>query len=792
MLFMILVTALLTITLVLAISYWRIFRHPLPRRNGRIRLPGLKAGVEVLWDDRGVPHVYAQSEEDLIRAQGFLHAQDRLWQMELNRRVAQGRLAEIAGRSALPADRLARILGFQRRAEAEIDRHSAADRQKLNWYVEGINAFLATHADRLPAEFTLLRIGVQPWQPADIIAFNNVMAWALSANWEIELMRAILQQELGVEMAMELEIAYPADHPTVLPDHFDGTATTMLLEAYARIKQIWRMPGTGRGSNSWTLSPERSVGDAPILANDPHLEILMPGTWYEMHLVAPGLTVSGMTFAGVPGVIIGHNEKIAWGVTNGFTDAQDLYVEKVHPDDPKQYFYRHQWRSFREIREEIRIRGEKEPYRFTVRSSKHGPIINDILPEADLPTLAVRWTAQEPLADLDVIWAINKARDWPSFTAALASWGAPTQNFTYADRQGNIGYKLAGLVPIRSKGHGLVPAPGWDADYEWQGWVPAADLPGLFNPQEGAIVTANNKIAPDDFPYFLGADYLPGFRAARITQLLAGKQRFDITDCIAVQQDVLSLAADELLPYLRALTPRDQQEQKALTILQTWDGRMSTQSVGAAIYAFTVRHLLDLVFAEKLGPWARYYLSDSFTPFLSLNISVGKPVARLLTFLAEEKLPWYDGDRSELLHRALADALAELADLQGNKINKKWQWGHMHKLAFRHPLGDAKKLLRPIFNRGPYPVPGDGQTIWVGIALPHDRRVVVAPSFRMILNLADWDQGKIITLGGQSGHPADPHYNDQTGRWLTGDYGATYWSRPIVEEHSVATQILHP
>ncbi len=792
MLFLILIIALLTITLVLLIGYWRIFRHPLPRRNGKTRLHGLNANVEVFWDERGVPHVYAQTEEDLIRAQGFLHAQDRLWQMELNRRVAQGRLAEIAGHSVLLADKLSRILGFQRLAQAEISRHSITDLQRLTWYTEGINAFLATHDDELPAEFTLLRIGIQPWQPADILAFNQVMAWALSANWETELMRAILQQELGSEMAMALEITYPVEHPTILPSHFDGKDTTALLEAYARIKQIWRLPGAGRGSNSWVLGPERSIGDAPILANDPHLEMLMPGTWYEMHLVAPEIAVSGMTFAGVPGIIIGHNENIAWGVTNGFTDAQDLYVERVRPDDPQHYSYQGQWHPFQEIQQEIKIRGEKEPHRFMVRLSEHGPIINDMLPVTALPPLAVRWTGQESLPNLDIIWDINKAQDWQSFNEILSGWIAPAQNFTYADRQGNIGYKLAGLVPLRTKGHGLVPTPGWDADYAWQGWVSAAELPASFNPPSGTIVTANNKITPDDFPYFLGADYLPGFRAARITQLLAAKQRFDCADCIAIQQDVLSLAAVQLLPYLQALTAHNQQEEKALTILQAWDGRMNKQSIGATIYAFTIRNLLDLVFTNKLGSWASYFLYDSFTPFLALNISVGKPVARLLTLLAEENPVLYDGDKTELLQHALANALAELSTQRGNKIDKKWQWGNLHCLTLRHPLGDARKVLRPIFNRGPYPVPGDGQTVWVGIASPHDQRVVVAPSFRMILNLADWEQGKMITSGGQSGHPADPHYNDQTARWLAGNYATMYWSRPVVEQHSVAIQTLHP
>ncbi|HXF63847.1 MAG TPA: penicillin acylase family protein, partial [Caldilineaceae bacterium] len=572
--------------------YWWLVQRPTPKLDGTFVLDCLEQPVEVRRDKHGIPHVYAQNRADLLRAQGFLHAQDRLWQMEQNRRIARGTLAEVFGESALEADRFSRIIGFRRAAKAELAVLEADARQLLTWYCQGVNAYIEQHQGKLAAEFNLLRVTPEPWQPEDILAHSKVMAWGLGINWESELVRLRLLQRLGPIRAADLEPDFPKQNPVIMEAVGSETVTRLLstagllLNEYEKVKQWIGPAGDGQGSNSWAIAPKHSMTRRAILCNDPHLALQMPGVWYENHLECPDFRVSGASFAGVPGVVIGHNEHIAWGFTNACVDVQDLYLERAHPEDPTRFEYQGQWEPATVIEETIQVR-RGQPHVERVVVTRHGPLISNLVPEAaNAPPLALRWTGHEPGRILSALLLLNQARNWEEFQAALEGWSAPAQNITYADADGNIGYVLAGAIPLRRQNLGLVPAPGWDGAHEWAGMIPPRELPRLYNPPSGKIVTANQKITGDDYHHFLGAEFLPGWRAARLEEMLSEKERFSLRDMEEMQLDTVSKFAAALAPWFAQLDSDDPWVTVALGYLRRWNYRMDADSTPALIFQY--------------------------------------------------------------------------------------------------------------------------------------------------------------------------------------------------------------
>jgi len=533
MLAIVLVTALIAL-----IIYWLIYR-PLPGINGTVRVKGLRDRVEVIRDRWGIPHIYAGNEEDLFFAQGYVHAQDRLWQMEVHRRLASGTLAEILGGIALEADRFSRIIGFRRAAQADLALLDEETRRYLEAYSRGVNAFIETHRSRLPLEFTLLRHKPAPWTPLDTAAFAKFMGWALSCNWESELLRASLIEILGPERAAELEPPYPESNPIIIQSskfkaqssnistgiNRQDVATTLsgLSKVQRKVACFSSSGGTGEGSNNWVINGARSVTGKPLLANDPHLSPMMPSIWYENHLVGGDFAVTGASMPGIPGVVLGHNHRIAWGATNAYPDVQDLYLERLRTTSSgcPEYEFRGKWERAQVVREEIKVRGRREPVVEEVVITRHGPIISGLL-TGEAPPLALRWVGHQPSPMLQSL-RFNRARNWEEFVASLRSWSVPAQNMVYADVEGNIGYYMAGQVPIRAKGLGLVPVPGWTGEYEWTGYIPFEELPQAYNPPTGYIASANNKIVGEDYPYFLTLEPLPGYRARRIVDLIEAR-----------------------------------------------------------------------------------------------------------------------------------------------------------------------------------------------------------------------------------------------------------------------------
>lgn len=781
-------------------------RRPLPRTSGTLPLPGLQAPVRVIRDRWGVPHIYAANSEDLFMAQGYVHAQDRLWQMEFQRRAASGQLAEVFGAVALDSDRFVRVLGFRRVAEREADTLDDETRRLVEAYVRGVNAFIEQHAGNLPIEFTLLRLRPRPWTIADVLVWGRMMALQLSRNWREELVRARLTATVGAERAAALTPHYPDDHPIIVPPgaHYTPTMGQSAMERADAAARFFP-DGAGQGSNSWAVAAHRAAGGGPLLASDPHLAITMPSLWYENHLSGGEFHVTGASIPGTPGVVIGHNEHIAWGVTNSGNDVQDLYLEKFDPTDPTglRYEYQGRWETAELVREEIVVRGQREVVIEEVRITRHGPIINALVPahaqsgtngetlRAEQP-LAMRWTALAPTRLMRAVFRLNRARNWESFREALADWTVPPQNFTYADVEGNIGYALGGDIPLRAKGDGSVPVPGWTGEYEWVGVIPHAELPHVLNPPEGFVVTANNRIVGDSYPYPFPAEWLNGYRAERIRQLIEQTPRHDAESFARIHADVRSLPGLELAALAGRLPADEPLAQQARDALATWNGELSADSIGGTIYSRLRERLLSAIYADAAPAFDATIGLGAFATLPGRDMA-HRAFPRLLRRLIERDDRFF-GKRTadEILAAAWNATLAELRAELGDDVTT-WRYGRIHTLTIRHPLGSLPALAT-IFNRGPFPTGGDLDTVNMGY-LPREFAgppFYIAPSYRQICDTADWDRSQSIHPTGQSGHPGSRHYSDFVQPWLNVQYHPMPWSRSRVEEVAATRMTLQP
>ena len=779
----------------LVIIYAWVVLRPLAQRRGDLHLPGLLAPVEILRDRWGIPHIYAASADDLWFAQGVSHAQDRLWQMELSRRVAQGRLAELFGPQGLEADRLSRTIGFLRSAARELETLSPQTAAALQRYTEGVNATIAHIGQRLPAEFTLLRFTPAAWTPLDSLACARVFAWSLSGNWESELLRTALLSQLGPERTADLEPEYPPGAPLVTPAASEGLQQVagLLLSQYDLLRS-WFGAGAqpGVGSNAWAVDGKHAASGKPLLASDPHLATQMPCPWYENHLEvqdAAGLRLSGASLPGLPGIFHGHNAFVAWGLTNAPVDTQDLYVEERHPEHPHLFRFQARWEEAQVLAQTIRVRGQEEAVNLDIVSTRHGPLINALLPanERDAqPPLALRWTGHEPGGFVEALLGMNHAQTWADFQTATRQWTAPVQNVVFADRHDTIASLMIGLAPLRDQGLGLVPAPGWTGTHEWTGWAPREALPQVANPAAGYVVSANHKLVGDDYPFFLTLEWADGFRARRIAEVLRSKPRHTRRDFEVLQNDLLSLPAQQIVSYFSMLTPENPWERTALRQLVEWNYRTDRDSAGAAIFALCHVYLLQKVFGDKLGAAFPAYLGQARHALFPLTPFLGRASHRLLQLLDQPDAYWYAAGarprtRDELLQETLTAAVKTLLETVGDNP-RQWQWGRFHQVVFRHPLGETR--LGWLFSRGPYAVDGDGSTV-AQSAFPLKTPlsfVTVASAYRQIIDLDDFDRSVTILNTGQSGQPGNPHYADQIEPWREGEYHPMAWSRAKVEE----------
>ncbi|MGE5463504.1 MAG: penicillin acylase family protein [Syntrophothermus sp.] len=783
-----------------ALTRHRLLGQPRPRYAGSLRLKGLSAPVEVLRDKWGVPHIYAGSTPDLLFAQGYIHAQERLWQMDFNRRLVAGRLSEILGSATVSLDRWMRTLTMRRVAESEVSLLDEQSRQLVDSYVAGINACIELEA--LPLEFRLLNYRPEPWTPADSLSWVKMMCWTLCVNWESEILRARLIARLGPEAAASLEPTVPPEWVRVVPRGVDYSCIGKTALQRAAESRPFTGPGgrQGVGSNNWVLSGSRTTTGMPILANDMHLGMGAPAVWYENHLSSDDLHVTGVSFPGLPLVIAGHNEKVAWGFTNGFPDVQDLYMEHLRktPEGRTEYEYRGEWLEAEVRREEIRVR-DAEPVIEEVVLTRHGPIINSLIEGEgmELP-LAMRWTALDPANALPALHGMNRAESCEAFREAVRGWYWPTQNMVYADRQGNIGYSFPGHIPIRARGNGAVPVPGWTGEYEWTGYIPYEELPHMFNPAPGYIASANNRVVDEGYPYWVSLDYCTSGRARRIVELIEEKGTLSLEDIRQMHMDQVSILAREtMMRALEGIDPADPELLPVFQMFQGWDGHISAGSPQAAVYEIFYRLMIRDITTPKLGELAPRYAGKGPTPLLYEGSLFGDHSREwLLTVLSDPHSPWWEGDgelgRVELIRRTLKEAVAMLRESCGPAM-QDWSWGKIHQLVFAHPLGSVKPLDR-VFNRGPYPIGGDGDTIWASMigSVDLQGRDIIGPPFRFIADLSDWNRSQGILVPGQSGHPASRHYDDNIAGWFKGEYHPMLFDREQVMTQITDRLVMEP
>jgi penicillin G amidase len=768
-------------------------RQSLPQASGLLRLQGLAGEVEVLRDAHGVPHIYAGSIEDANFALGFVHAQDRLWQMEMSRRIGAGRLAEALGAPALETDRFIRTLGVRRAAEAGMRNYDAETRRVLDAYAAGVNAFLDTRPV-LPPEFWLTGLSPEPWAAADSVTWTKMMAWDLGGNWRRELLRMRLAKTLPTARIQEFLAPYPGDAPVPLPDLKELYRN---LEKPAReLAERWGSdPDFPVGSNNWVVGGERSASGKPLLANDPHLGLSAPPVWYFAHLHAPGIDVIGASLPGVPGIILGRNERIAWAFTNTGPDVQDLYLEKI--DASGHYLTPEGARPFTVLTETIKVKGAADE-RLTVRVSRHGPVISDVLPQAleAVPrghALAFAWTA---LAEDDLTaqfgLKVMRATDWTSFLEAARDFHAPQQNMLYADVAGNIGFIAAGRVPVRKPANdlkGLAPAPGWDARYDWAGFIPFTELPRSYNPASSEILTANHKIVPPGYAHYLTSEWEPPYRARRIAALLDAERTHSVASFARMQGDVVSLAARDLLPKFLAAKPKTEEARRALQALSAWDGTMAADRAEPLILVAWWRALARALYADELG--------DAFARNWSPRATF---VANVLDD-RDGQSRWCDDVRTkrvescdEILSASLEEALADLRRRYGTDP-ARWKWGEAHPAHHAHRPFSRIPWLAAIFDIS-VPSAGDAYTINVGRsdfdnpAEPFASRH--APSLRAIYDLADPQASLFIHSGGQSGNPLSSHYRSFTAAWARGEYIPMITERQRLENAGVQRLVLVP
>ena len=818
-------------------------RRSFPETSGRLMVSGLKGQVEVLRDSFGVPQIYADNPEDLFLAQGYVQAQDRFFEMDFRRHLAAGRLSELFGKSQLESDTYIRTLGWRRVAEQELALLAPSTRRYLDAYAAGVNASIADRAaGDLSLEYSLLRLqgldySPQPWTAADSVSWLKVMAWNLGENLDEEAERATITGKLGAGRAASLFPRYPLDDDfapilrrgDVVGKAFDPSASrgsgrplpaglsvdqlrkaTGALESVAKInRSIPRLFGSGSGageigSNSWAVAGSGTASGKAILSNDPHLPTSIPSVFAQVGLHCRTLSeacpfdVSGFSMASVPGVVIGKNTKIAWGLTTSYVDAQDLYLEDVQGDTVLQGG---KYVPLNVITEEIRVRGEDQPRSIRIRSSPHGPLLSDVdqrlqqvsasrtTPGTAPYAVALSWTALQPGRTMDALLALDQAQNFAEFRAATALLSAPSQNFIYADTAGNIGYQLAGAVPLRRKGNGTKPSPGWDPTYGWQGTIPFAKLPYVLNPPSGFIVAANQQVIGAQYPYPLGSTYSYGWRSQEIVDRL--REAPPLTMDSAEQffyDDTIRFAAD-LVPILLKIKVADPWVVEGQRTLVGWDYSASKDSAAAAYFNVVCHNILKFTFRDELPQ--------------ELWPAGGDRWYAVLTMLMKQtQNPWWDDvttkdkieTRDDILLAAMINARKEITSLMARDTDQ-WQWGKLHKVRLQNPtLGSSGiKPVEDLFNRGDYQVGGGPAVV---NAMAYDDRsgyaVTDGPTMRMLIDLGDLDASRWVNQSGVSGHAFNRHYDDQTELWANQQLWPFVSTRGAVEARTETRQELLP
>jgi penicillin amidase len=768
-------------TLVLGAGAFHLHRRALPAASGRRTTPGLDGRVEIVRDRWGVPHVFAASPRDAYFGLGYATGQDRLFQLEVHRRIASGRLAELFGLAALEVDRLFRTMDLQGIARRRLAASSPEVREALARYADGVNAAAADSAGRLPVEFTLLRASFAPVSADEYAGLLGYMTWILNASWDMDPLYERLAARVGEEKA---RLLFPYDHGGE-PAVFGPDAANGLRAAFDAVGLAWGPAG----SNTWVVAPGRSATGHALLANDPHLTHGVPSLWYEAHLHAPGLDVAGVTLPGLPVVIIGHNRRIAWGTTNLMLDGADFFVEHLDGPPVQNVMYRGQWTPVVHRREHIVVKGQA-PVDLDVVETPHGPLVNHLLPKLAAPT-SYQWVfrAAEDASEFDGFFRLNAAGNWAEFQDAVSRFGATAQNMSYADVDGHIGLQATGRLPRRLgrwDGNGF--RKGWDGSDEWDGFLPFAENPSAFDPPSGLLAAANNVAVPAPARHFLSSHWEPPDRILRIREVLGGRDKVSIDDMRALHADVTLAAWPELRDALRAaFADRAAPAPIDLERLWRWDGAMRADSAEAAVFAAFYKNLYHAIVDDEMGDLAAGYRAKTNMSAIMVRAALFGSAG---AWLDDVRTADVEG-RDEILRRALTSAAAELRACCGDDP-ARWAWGRRHTMELRHPIGRAGGILAAYFNLGPFPAGGHALTVNKGEFTDEDYRVTASPSMRHIIDMGHVESALSVIPAGQSGIPASPHYADQLDLWRKVDYHPLLMNRAAIDAVAEGTWVLEP
>lgn len=782
---------LIVLIIAVIILSYRLITHPHPQLEGNLTSHLLIDTVYVYRDENGIPHIFAKNEHDLYFALGYVTAQDRLWQMDLSRRIASGRLSEIFGIETIEIDILFRTLGLNETAQKMQKYLSEKSIEILKSYTDGVNYFIQTHKGNYPVEFKLLGYEPEPWSITDCLLITRLMAWQLNFAWWTEPVFTEILAKVGEEKFEKIIPEYPANAPLILKRYLIPTGK--FVDANIKFREIFGKLSDGIGSNSWVISGKISKTGKPMLANDPHLPYSLPSIWYQVHLNNGEIDVVGVNIPGTPGIVIGRNNYIAWGLTNVMLDDADFYIEKIDTAN-KKYLYDGNWLPLNEREEIIQVKNKRE-YKFKVLSTHRGPIISDVYeisfteyfpkPEARFITtsaISMQWTGNLISDEILAFYKINHAKNWDEFKEGLKLFTVPAQNFIYADTLGNIGYYCAGRIPIRKNLNPILINPGDKTDYDWIGFVPFNHLPNLLNPPENFIATANNKVVSDDYPYYISYLWEPESRAVRINEFLSSREKFDLNDFKNLQLDYFSHYAKELTPFIisafSGFDVNDNFVKEAVGYLKNWNFNFTRDDVATTIFNAFIVAMLKNTFEDELG-------SELYKRFVFYS---GVPLRILAQLIIKGDTLWFDNvktadkveTRDDIIRLSFEESVHNLRKLLGDDI-LSWHWGKVHKLELIHPLG-LKKPLDKIFNLGPFEVGGAGTTVNnAGFSVLKPFNCVVGPSMRQIVDFSENSLYSIIPTG-PSGQIMSKFYDSQTQLYLKGEYIKIEISRERIEK----------
>ncbi len=769
------ITLFVLVIFILLGSYFYL-RKSLPEYEGVDKVKGINNEISIYRDQYAIPTIYAENDDDVYFALGYVHAQERLFQMDLTRRAGEGRLSEILGSKTIAFDKMFKTIGLMKVSEEAFKRYNPEVKNSLIAYANGVNEFIKNNPDKFTVEFSVLGYKPELWKPEHSILIAKLMAWELNISWWSDIAFTHLIQKLGLEKVKEIMPDYKENAPTIIPKKLEKMASVPLdfIKVDRDFRKFTGFVGTHIGSNNWVVNGKHSNSGKPIIANDPHLSFSVPGKWYIANLHSPNLNAEGVTLPGVPGIVIGKNKNISWVVTNVMADDSDFYIEKLDSTKTK-YFFNNQWHQLEVYEDTIKVKDTLDVI-FTIRKNHRGPIISDIHPykkqfpnkEQNKAVISMRWTALEPTTDITAFYKINRAKNWKEFNEAVEYFTGPGQNFVYGDIEGNIGYVAGVRLPKRKNNSVSFVYDGTSDKNDWEGYVPFKENPRVYNPAQGFLASANNKTI-EDYPYHISNVWEPASRIERITELLTKKEIHSKEDFQKYQMDFYSHYAEGIVPFIinafKSYKTENKNLKTALKILKNWDYVLLPESQVPTVYAVFYQFLLKNIFEDEMGEnLLNEYIFLANVPYRTVPV-----------LLKENKSGWFDNvntkaieTRDDIIRKSLVDAVDYLENNMNRDITY-WQWGKLHKLTFKHFFHGISGILDKLFDVGPFEIGGDGTTVFnteYSLTKPYDNKL--GPSMRYIYDFAQPDKYRIVLPTGQSGDFISKHYHDMTTKWLEG------------------------